>query len=235
MESLQQIIDKSNKIVFFTGAGVSVNSGIPDFRSSNGLYNTNLSAEEMLSHHYFVSNTKQFFQFYKNNMLYPNAKPNAAHLFMAKCEQKGKALGVITQNIDGLHQAAGSKNVIELHGSVQRNYCTNCHSFYDLQTIINAHDIPYCPKCNSIIKPDVVLYEESLNNNDIENAINMLQKADTLIVTGTSLMVYPAASFVRYFYGDNLIIINKQETQADQYANLAIHDDVGKVLSSINI
>ena len=234
-KSLQEIIDNSNAIVFFTGAGVSCASGIPDFRSANGLYYQNKSAEQMLSHSFFMEYPKEFYNFYRSHMIYPNATPNNAHTFMAECEAKGKSLGVITQNIDGLHQMAGSKTVVELHGTIHSNHCMQCHHPYQLETILNNTDIPRCPLCNGIIKPDVTLYEESLDEKAINKCIYLIDKADTLIVTGTSLSVYPAASFIRYFHGNNLVLINKAATNADNFADLVIHQDLNSVFNSIHI
>lgn len=203
-EKLYEIINASKRIVFFGGAGVSVASGIPDFRGANGIYNK--VPEEIISHHYFLENTKEFYEFYKNNLVFRDAEPNACHKALAILEEKGKLGAIITQNIDGLHQKAGSKNVIELHGSVNRNYCMKCHRFYSLDEI-SLNSIPKC-SCGGIIKPDVVLYEEPLDESVIEKAIYEIRNCDTLIVAGTSLVVYPAASFVRYFRGKNLIVIN---------------------------
>ena len=235
IKKLKSIIEKSKRIVVFSGAGLSTNSGIPDFRSSDGLYNqkTNyrVTPEEIISHSFFMSNTKEFYEFYFSKMIYPNALPNSAHLYFAKLEAMGKVSAVVTQNIDDLHQMAGSKNVIELHGSVKRNYCMKCNKFYDLNSIMGT-SIPKCD-CNGIIKPDVVLYEESLNEKDIMKALDCISKADTLIIVGTSLTVYPAAGFVRYFNGDNLILLNKSHTSYDDMATIAIHDDIKKVIEEL--
>ena len=203
-EKLYGIIKNSKRIVFFGGAGVSVASGIPDFRGANGLYNN--VPEEIISHHYFLENTKEFYEFYKDNLVFKNAKPNPCHEALAILEEKGYLKAIITQNIDGLHQMAGSKNVIELHGSIHRNYCMKCHKFYSLEDI-TFDSIPRC-SCGGIIKPDVVLYEEALNNDVIEKAVYEISNADTLIVAGTSLVVYPAASFVKFFRGKNLVVVN---------------------------
>ena len=234
INKLQEAINNSHNIVFFTGAGLSTASGIPDFRSATGLYKNVYRAEEMLSHTFFEYKTDEFFEFYKEKMLYPDAKPNYAHEFMAKLQDK-KNVAVVTQNIDGLHQAAGSSTVYELHGSVLRNYCTKCHKFFDLDYIINSKDIPYCDECGSIVKPDVVLYEEGLDEQTIHNAINAISKADLLVVCGTSLVVYPAAGFIRYFNGDTLAIINKDATTYDSNCDIVIHDDLVKTFKQLSI
>lgn len=235
IKKLSQILKESNNIVFFGGAGVSTESGIPDFRSANGLWNEklkiNLTPEQLVSHTFFIKYPKEFFRFYKTKLIYPNAKPNDCHLALAKLEDLGKLKAVVTQNIDGLHQAAGSKNVFELHGSVLRNYCMNCNAFYDEKFILASEGVPTCPKCGGNVKPDVVLYEEGLDNDVITGAIRAISKADTLIIGGTSLVVYPAAGLIDYFRGKNLILINKSTTCADNRANLVIHDSIGKVLS----
>ena len=232
--NLQQIIDNSQRIVFFGGAGVSTESGIPDFRSVDGLYNQKYDypPEEILSHSFFKSHTEYFYNFYRDKMLCLDAKPNSAHLKLAELENTGKLNAVVTQNIDGLHQAAGSKNVFELHGSVHRNYCTECHKLYDAHYMKNSNGIPKCT-CGGIIKPDVVLYEEGLDDNTVNGALNAISNADCLIVAGTSLNVYPAAGFIRYFQGDYFVLINRDETPADKIADLVIHDKVGEVLSKI--
>ena len=237
-ERLKKIIDGSDNIVFFGGAGVSTESDIPDFRSEKGLYKAKteygLSPEEMISHSFFVDHTETFFDYYKKNLIYPDARPNKAHRALAKLEVQGKLKAVVTQNIDGLHQMAGNKNVYELHGSVLRNFCMKCHQFYDLDYIMDESHcrgkVPICPVCGGIIKPDVVLYEEMLDDDCINKAVSAISKADTLIIGGTSLVVYPAASFVRYFRGDHLVLINKQETPYDSHADLVIHDSIGKVM-----
>lgn len=236
IERLQQIFDDSNKIVFFTGAGVSTESGIPDFRSVDGLYNQKYDypPEEILSHTFFRNKPTEFYRFYRDKILIEGAKPNPAHLKMAEFENKGKALGVVTQNIDGLHTAAGSKNVAELHGTVYKNHCVKCGKFYGIEDIMAKKGVPYCD-CGGIIKPDVVLYEEALDETTIYQAIDMISKADCLVITGTSLVVYPAASFVRYFNGKYLVIINKSRTSMDSSADLAIYDAVGKVMSQIEV
>lgn len=229
-EKLYEIIKNSKRIVFFGGAGVSVASGIPDFRGANGLYNKVL--EEIISHHYFLENTKEFYEFYKDNLVFKNAKPNPCHEALAILEEKGYLKAIITQNIDGLHQMAGSKNVIELHGSIYRNYCMKCHKFYALEDI-TFDSIPRC-SCGGIIKPDVVLYEEALNDDVIEKAIYEISNADTLIVAGTSLVVYPAASFVKFFRGRNLIVINLGNI-AVSGVNLKINGRVEDYLNPQNI
>lgn len=232
--NLQQIIDNSQRIVFFGGAGVSTESGIPDFRSVDGLYNQKYDypPEEILSHSFFKSHTEYFYNFYRDKMLCLDAKPNSAHLKLAELENAGKLNAVVTQNIDGLHQAAGSKTVFELHGSVHRNYCTECHKLYDAHYMKKSNGIPKCT-CGGIIKPDVVLYEEGLDDNTVNGALNAISNADCLIVAGTSLNVYPAAGFIRYFQGDYFVLINRDETPADKIADLVIHDKVGEVLSKI--
>jgi len=234
INKLQQAIDKANKIVFFSGAGMSTASGIPDFRSANGLYKNVYRAEEMLSHSFFVHNPEEFYEFYKDKMIYKDALPNKAHEFIARLA-KTKDVSVVTQNIDGLHQKAGSKKVYELHGSILRNYCTRCHSFYGLDKIIEANGVPYCDKCGAIIKPDVVLYEEALDEDVINKALITIEQADLLIVCGTSLNVYPAASFVRYFKGSTLAIVNKDATSYDSECDIVIHDDIVKTFQQIKI
>ena len=235
IEKLTEIIKASNNIVFFGGAGVSTESNIPDFRSSNGLFNEKLditfTPEQLVSHSFYIRYPEEFFKFYKDKLIYPDAKPNKAHIALAKLEEMGKLKAVITQNIDGLHQAAGSKNVFELHGSVLRNYCTNCNEFYDEKFILESERIPTCTKCGGRVKPDVVLYEEGLDDATIKGSIDAISKADTLIIGGTSLIVYPAAGLINYFKGKNLILINKSTTPADSKANLVIYDSIGKVLS----
>ena len=234
IEKLTQILKDSDNIVFFGGAGVSTESNIPDFRSSNGLWNEklkiNFTPEQLVSHTFFMKYPDEFFKFYKDKLIYPDAKPNAAHIALAKREKMGKLKAVVTQNIDGLHQAAGSKVVYELHGSVLRNYCMKCHAFYDEKFILASEGIPTCPKCGGRVKPDVVLYEEGLDNDVITGAVRAISKADTLIIGGTSLVVYPAAGLIDYFRGKNLVLINKSSTSADNKADLVIHDAIGKVL-----
>ena len=233
-EKLTQIIRDSNNIVFFGGAGCSCESGIPDFRSASGLWNEklkiNLTPEQLVSHTMFMKYPKEFFEFYRDKLIYPDAKPNAAHIALAKLEEMGKLKAVVTQNIDGLHQAAGSKHVYELHGSVLRNYCVKCHAFYDEKFILESKGVPTCTKCGGNVKPDVVLYEEGLDDNVIRGAIAAISKADTLIIGGTSLVVYPAAGLINYFRGKNLVLINKSSTSADNKADLVIHEAIGKVL-----
>ncbi len=234
INKLQNAIDQAEKIVFFSGAGMSTASGIPDFRSSTGLYKNIYRAEEMLSHTFFKRYPEDFYDFYKTKMLYPDAKPNYAHEFIAKL-QDYKDVSVVTQNIDGLHQAAGSKKVYELHGSVLRNYCTHCHRFFDLSYIIESEGVPKCDKCGAIIKPDVVLYEESLDENVINGALRVISQADLLVVCGTSLVVYPAAGFIRYFSGNNLAIINRDATSYDSNCDIVIHDDLVKTFKQLKI
>lgn len=237
-ERIKQIIDRSKKIVFFGGAGVSTESNIPDFRSESGLYNAvskyGKSPETMLSHSFFMNHMETFYDYYKGNLIYTDAQPNAAHIALAELEAEGKLTGVVTQNIDGLHQLAGSKKVFELHGSVLRNYCMECGEFYDLDYIMDDENcdglIPKCKKCGGVVKPDVVLYEEMLNDDVVEGAINAIAEADTMIVGGTSLVVYPAAGLINYFRGKDLILINKSSTQYDGKATLVINDSIGKVL-----
>ena len=240
MADLQKIIDESNNIVFFGGAGVSTESGIPDFRSADGLYNQkyDVPPETMLSHSYFVKHPEEFIRFHKDKMLCTWAKPNAAHLKLAELERAGKLKAVVTQNIDGLHQDAGSKEVMELHGSVQRNYCMKCHAFYDFAAIkekVNeATDmVPRCDKCGGIIKPDVVLYEEGLDGLTMQKSVQYIQNADVLIIGGTSLAVYPAAGLIDYYRGNKLVLINLQPTPRDKYANLCIAGKIGEVFSQI--
>ena len=235
IKQLQKIIETSNKIVFFTGAGVSTESGIPDFRSVDGLYNQKYDypPETILSHSFFNYNVDEFYRFYWDKMIYPKALPNNAHEKMAELEMKGKSLGVVTQNIDGLHQKAGSKKVYELHGSVYRNYCQNCHKFYSLEDLEQFKGrVPKC-ECQGIIKPDVVLYEESLDDKTVRDAINAIRQADTLIVTGTSLAVYPASGLIQYFNGYNLVLLNLSVTPYDNEASLIVRGKVGEVLSQI--
>jgi NAD-dependent deacetylase len=236
INKLQSIVDESDNIVFFGGAGVSTESGIPDFRSVDGLYNQKYKypPETIISHSFYRRNPEEFYRFYKDKMLFPEAKPNKAHMKLAELEAAGKLKAVITQNIDGLHQMAGSRRVIELHGSVHRNYCERCHKFYDLRYVIDAPGVPKC-SCGGTIKPDVVLYEEGLNNQDIEDAIHYISEADTLIIGGTSLVVYPAAGLIRYFRGRHLVVINMSPTQSDREADLLITDKIGSVLDQIHV
>lgn len=234
---LQKIIDEHDNIVFFGGAGVSTESGIPDFRSVDGLYNQKYDypPETMLSHSFYVSHPEAFFRFYKDKVLALNAKPNAAHLKLAELERCGKLKAVITQNIDGLHQLAGSKEVYELHGSVHRNYCSRCGKFFDGAYIQAASGIPKCDDCGGKIKPDVVLYEEGLDNETIKKSISAIQKAEVLIIGGTSLVVYPAAGLLDYFHGEKLVLINKGATGRDSSADLLITEPIGEVLSQIKV
>ncbi|MBV1817127.1 NAD-dependent protein deacylase [Clostridium cochlearium] len=237
-EKLKDLIKSSSNIVFFGGAGVSTESNIPDFRSEQGLYKTKNSfsypPEVMLSHSFFIKHTEDFFNFYREKMIYKNAKPNSAHYALAKLEQVGKLKAVITQNIDGLHQLAGSKNVIELHGGIGKNYCMNCNKAFDLNYILNSKEvIPKCDICGGIVKPDVVLYEEPLNMDNINNAIRYVEESDVLIIGGTSLIVYPAANLIHYYKGNKLVLINKSSTPYDTKAQIVIHDKIGAVLGNI--
>ena len=234
-EELQRMVEESSRIVFFGGAGVSTESGIPDFRSVDGLYNQKYDwpPETILSHTFFMKRPEAFFRFYRDKMLPLDAKPNKAHLKLAEWENAGKLLAVVTQNIDGLHQAAGSKKVCELHGSIHRNYCMKCGKFFPPEYIRDCkEDVPVCP-CGGRIKPDVVLYEEGLDNDVIVGAVNAISQADLLIIAGTSLTVYPAAGLVRYFNGNHLVLINRDSTPMDDRCDLVIHDKVGEVLSSL--
>lgn len=241
IKALQNIIDDSDNIVFFGGAGVSTESGIPDFRSTDGLYNQEWKypPETIISHSFFFSNTKEFYRFYRAKLLPQGVEPNDAHYKLAELEASGKLKAIITQNIDGLHQKAGSKEVYEIHGSTLRNYCLDCHEFYDDSFIAQSDKapskIPHCTKCGGLVKPDVVLYEEGLDNELMEKSIKAISEADTLIIGGTSLVVYPAAGFVRYFRGRYLVLLNKGETQMDDSASLVIHEPIGKVLSQIKL
>ena len=230
----KQWIDNSDNVVFFGGAGVSTESGIPDFRSFDGFYNQSYDypPETILSHTFYIRKPEEFFRFYRDKMLFPDAEPSMPHIKLAELEQCGKLKGVITQNIDGLHQKAGSRHVIELHGSVLRNYCERCGEFYGLDTIINSEGVPTC-KCGGRIKPDVVLYEEGLDENNINEAVRLIKEADILVVGGTSLGVYPAAGLIDYYRGDKLVLINKSSTPYDKKANLLIQDSLGKVFSAL--
>lgn len=234
---LKELILKANKIVFFGGAGVSTESGILDFRSEKGLYNLKskygMPYEIMLSHDYFYEHTDTFYKFYREFMINKNALPNYAHTYLAKLEKK-KNLTIITQNIDGLHQIAGSKNVVELHGSIHRNYCEKCAKLYSLKEILNMSNVPYCTKCGGLIKPDVVLYGEPLNELVMTKAIIALQEADLLIVAGTSLKVYPAASLIDYFYGDNIVIINKEKLEVHRKIKFQINKSIAEVFKEID-
>ena len=234
IRKLKELVDGSDNIVFFGGAGVSTESGIPDFRSVDGLYHQKFAypPETMLSHSFYVRHKQEFFDFYRAKMLAPDALPNAAHRKLAEWEKAGKLKAVITQNIDGLHQKAGSREVLELHGSVLRNYCERCGKFYGLETVQNSTGVPKCT-CGGDIKPDVVLYEENLNMDILNASVNYISQADMLIIGGTSLVVYPAAGLIRYYRGNKLVLVNKSETSADRGANLVIHDSIGKVFSQI--
>lgn len=236
LETLQNWIDESSYIVFFGGAGVSTESHIPDFRSVDGLYNQEYDypPETILSHSFFMRDPKEFYRFYRNKMLFPDAQPNKAHLALAELEKTGKLKAVITQNIDGLHQKAGSHEVLELHGSVLRNYCMKCHKAYSLDDIMNQGGIPYCD-CGGMIKPDVVLYEEGLNSDILNRSVNHIRHADLLIIGGTSLAVYPAAGLIDYFSGKHLVLINRDKTARDSHADLVITQPIGEVLGSIEI
>ena len=236
LDRLQQMIDESTNIVFFGGAGVSTESGIPDFRSVDGLYHQKYDypPETILSHSFYRKNPEEFYRFYRDKMLCLSAEPNAAHKKLAELEQAGKLKAVVTQNIDGLHQKAGSKTVYELHGSVHRNYCGSCHKLYDAEYMLNTEGVPKC-ECGGKIKPDVVLYEEGLDDDIIGGAIAAISKADMLIIGGTSLVVYPAAGLIDYFHGKYLVLINKQATKADAKANLVITEPIGEVLSQIKV
>lgn len=236
IQKLNEIVSESDKIVFFGGAGVSTESGIPDFRSVDGLYNQKYKypPEVILSSDFFYSQTDEFYRFYRDKMLCLDAKPNAAHISLAELEKKGKISGIVTQNIDGLHQKAGSGIVYELHGSVHRNYCLKCGEFFDAEYILNSEGVPRC-KCGGLIKPDVVLYSEQLDQGVLNGAIRAIENADTLIIGGTSLVVYPAAGLIDFFHGDNLVIINMSPTGADSSADLLIEGKIGEVLGDIKI
>ena len=232
VNQLKEIMERSNYIVFFGGAGVSTESGVPDFRSVDGLYHQRYQypPETILSHSFFMRNTEEFYKFYREKLLLKDVQPNNAHKALAKLEEMGKLKAVITQNIDGLHQAAGSKKVYELHGSVHRNYCVSCGEFYDSKYVREYDGVPKCAKCGAVVKPDVVLYEEALDDNVVSGAVSAIMKADTLIVGGTSLIVYPAAGLIRYFQGKKLVLINKSATSADREADLVIRDDIARVM-----
>ena len=236
IEQLQQMIDKSSRIVFFGGAGVSTESGIPDFRSADGIYHQKYkySPEQVVSHAFFMRYPEAFYEFYKEKMMALDAKPNPAHMKLAELEKAGKLTAVVTQNIDGLHQAAGSRNVYELHGSIHRNYCMKCGKFYDAEYVKNYDGVPRC-ECGGMIKPDVVLYEESLDQNTIQEAVRAISQADMLIIGGTSLVVYPAAGFIDYFRGKYLAVINKSETARSVRADLTIAAPIGEVMSKIKV
>ena len=237
IQKLQQIIDTHNRIVFFGGAGVSTESGIPDFRSQDGLYNQQYRypPETIISHSFFVRDTDEFYRFYKDKMLITEVEPNAAHRKLAELEAAGKLTAVVTQNIDGLHQKAGSKNVYELHGSIHRNYCMKCGKFFDAQYIKAAPGTPRCDACGGLVKPDVVLYEEGLDSAVINGAVNAIREADCLIIGGTSLVVYPAAGLIDYFGGDKLVLINKSPTSRDRMADLVISAPIGEVFAGITV
>ena len=236
-EQLKELIKDAKRIVVFTGAGISVPSGIPDFRSANGLYNEksklNIPPERIISHSFFMSNTEDFYEFYKDKMMYLDAEPNIAHKYFANLQNE-KDVRIVTQNIDGLHELAGSKYVYDIHGSIHRNYCMKCHRFYDAEFVKNSAGVPICPTCGGLVKPDVVLYEEQLNYDTIERAITAIEKADLLIIIGTSLVVYPAAGFVNYFRGNNIVLINKSATSMDGYAKLVFSEDVVSVIERID-
>ena len=237
IRKLKEIVDESSNIVFFGGAGVSTESGIPDFRSANGLYNQKLgrevSPEEMISHTFYVNHPDQFFEFYRDKLIYEDAEPNDCHRALAKLEEMGKVKAVVTQNIDGLHQKAGSKVVWELHGSTLRNYCEKCGAFYDLSKITDTDGVPVCDKCGGRVEPDVVLYEEGLDDRVINGAVDAISKADTLIVGGTTLIVYPAAGLIHYFRGKNIVLINMSATSADSSAELVIREPIGEVFKQL--
>ena len=234
IEKFKTLVNESNNIVFFGGAGVSTESGIPDFRSKDGLYNQKYKypPEEILSHTFFMNNTEEFFKFYKEKMNSLKYEPNVTHIKLAELEKEGKLKAVVTQNIDGLHQKAGSKNVYELHGSVLRNYCMKCHKFYDAEYVFNSSGVPKC-SCGGIIKPDVVLYEEALDEETLEKSVYAIANADLLIVGGTSLTVYPASGLINYFKDKNLVLINRDTTPFDNRADLVINESLGKVFEEI--
>lgn len=231
------MVQRSDNIVFFGGAGVSTESGIPDFRSVDGLYNQKYKypPETILSHSFYVSQPEEFYRFYRDKMLCLDAQPNAAHIKLAELEQAGKLKAIVTQNIDGLHQKAGSKNVLELHGSVHRNFCQRCHKFFDAEYMLHSDGVPKCDACGGPIKPDVVLYEEGLDNDVIEQSLYYISHADMLIIGGTSLVVYPAAGLVRYYGGHKLVLINKSATDMDKSADLVINEPIGEVFSRITV
>ena len=237
IEEFQRIIDTHNNIVFFGGAGVSTESGIPDFRSVDGLYHQQYDypPETILSHTFYVRKPEEFFRFYRNKMLFTDAKPNAAHLKLAELEKAGKLKAIVTQNFDGLHQAAGSKKVLELHGSVLRNYCEKCGKFYDLEFVKDGTGIPVCEDCGGRVKPDVVLYEEGLSQNTIQESVRAISQAEVLIIGGTSLAVYPAAGLIDYFSGDKLVVINMAPTPRDKFADLLIQAPIGQVFNAIKV
>ncbi len=236
-KELKKILDESENIVFFGGAGVSTASGIPDFRSADGLYseklNSHFTPEQLVSRTFFDRYPEDFFEFYKDKLVYPDAEPNACHKALAKLEKDGKLKAVVTQNIDGLHQKAGSENVFELHGTTKKNHCTRCGKFFEDDYVLDSDGVPICDECGGVVKPDVVLYEEALDPATINGAIDAISKADTLIIGGTSLIVYPAAGLIDYFRGKNLVLINKTPTSADRRATLAINDDIAKVFEDV--
>ena len=234
-QKFKEAIGECNYIVFFGGAGVSTESGIPDFRSVDGLYNQKYKypPEVMVSHSFYVRNTEEFFEFYKDKMIFKDAKPNQAHLKLAELEKQGKLKAVITQNIDGLHQAAGSEEVLELHGSIHRNYCENCGKKYNLQYVLDNPGVPKCDECGGIVRPDVVLYEEGLDSNTLNRTVDHIRKADMLIIGGTSLAVYPAAGLIDYFKGKYLVVINMAPTPRDKFADIVINRKIGEVFSKI--
>ena len=232
---LKEIVDNTDNLVFFGGAGVSTESGIPDFRSTDGLYNMKYKypPETIVSHTFFVRRTEEFYEFYKDKMMALDAKPNKAHYKLAQWEQEGKCRAVVTQNIDGLHQMAGSKKVLELHGSIHRNYCTKCGKFFDAAYVKNSEGVPRCDACGGLVKPDVVLYEESLDSQTISDAVYAISHADVLIIGGTSLAVYPAAGMIDYFRGSQLVLINRSSTPRDSQADLIINDSIGEVFGQL--
>ena len=236
-EEFKQMINDAHSIVVFTGAGISVPSGIPDFRSADGIYNQKTkikaSPEDIISHSFFMSNTEDFYEFYKDKMCYPTALPNAAHKYFADLEKKGKNVIVVTQNIDGLHQKAGSKYVYELHGTIHQNFCMKCGRLFGLDYVMNSKGVPHCDKCGGIVKPNVVLYEEGLDEDTIQRSISAIMTCDLLVIIGTSLRVYPAAGFIRYFRGRYLVVINKDATSYDSNCDLVFNEDVINVINNI--
>jgi len=238
IERLRQILENSKSLCVFTGAGISCPSGIPDFRSADGLYNQDsglqIPPEEIISHSFFTEHTDLFYDFYKSKMLYPDAQPNAAHRYFADLEAGGKQVSVVTQNIDGLHTAAGSTRVFEIHGSALRNHCMQCGAFYSVEAIAESAGVPRCTRCGGVIKPDVVLYEEPLDEKTVQGALNAIATADTMLIIGTSLVVYPAASYVRYFGGENLVVLNKTETACDRMADLTVYDDIVQIVKELS-
>ena len=235
IRKLKEIVDNTDNLVFFGGAGVSTESGIPDFRSTDGLYNMKYKypPETIVSHTFFVRKTEDFYEFYKDKMMALDAKPNKAHYKLAEWEKEGKCRAVVTQNIDGLHQMAGSKKVLELHGSIHRNYCTKCGKFFDAAYVKNSDGVPRCDECGGLVKPDVVLYEESLDSQTISDAVYAIAHADVLIIGGTSLAVYPAAGMIDYFRGNHLVLINRSSTPRDSQADLIINDSIGEVFGQL--